>query len=433
MTEPRSPEDWLAEVRRYEREGELFRAFDLARQALEHFPDDLRLKHRAVLCLASTGAASQAAALFDSLRLDKAIDKPLSSRLELDIAALRSRLIKDEALAASGSTRAAALAWAADDYARLFVKATAAGNEEAYYPGINAATLYLLAGDQARAAKLARQVLDQLASWPPDRKSYYEVASELEAQLVLGELDDAHESAKAVRARIRDSAQTDYRGLSSTVRQLRLIIDAKGLGPEWRDALAPPRVLHFLGHIVAPAGRPGRFPAEQELEVRQAIAGLLAARDIGFGYGSLAAGADILFAEALLDRGAGLHVVLPFERDEFVDVSVRPSGDEWVERFNHCLSRATTVQYATEEPVPRRRPSVRLLQRAGDGAGAIARPAPVDRRRADRGLGRVAVQRAGRHRRRRGAMAAEREIAAPHLGGKRFPARASRMRAQAAA
>src|SRR4051812_11728059 len=106
--ELRRPEEWLAEVRRLEREGELFRAYDMARQGLEHFPDDLPLKHRAVLCLASTGATTQAAALFDRFRLDQAVDNSMSSRLELDIAALRSRLIKDEALAASGNGRAAA-------------------------------------------------------------------------------------------------------------------------------------------------------------------------------------------------------------------------------------------------------------------------------------------------------------------------------------
>jgi 2-methylisocitrate lyase-like PEP mutase family enzyme len=56
--------------------------------------------------------------------------------------------------------------------------------------------------------------------------------------------------------------------------------------------------VHFLGHIIAPPGRSGRFPAMQAREVKEAIAERLAARDVGFGYGSLAAGADILFVEA---------------------------------------------------------------------------------------------------------------------------------------
>src|SRR4026208_177126 len=133
MPEPRRSdelpaEDWRAGgggawVGGLEREGELFRAYDLARQGLERFPDDLALKHRSVLCLASTGAANQAGALFDHFRLDQAIEDAPSGGGALDIAALRSRLIKDEALGVTGSGRTAALAWAADDYARIYDKA----------------------------------------------------------------------------------------------------------------------------------------------------------------------------------------------------------------------------------------------------------------------------------------------------------------------
>ena len=45
----RSPADWLVEIKRYEREGELLQAYDTARQGLAKYPNDLALKHRAVL------------------------------------------------------------------------------------------------------------------------------------------------------------------------------------------------------------------------------------------------------------------------------------------------------------------------------------------------------------------------------------------------
>jgi class 3 adenylate cyclase len=136
------------------------------------------------------------------------------------------------------------------------------------------------------------------------------------------------------------------------VRQLRLVIEAKGHGREWLALIAPPRVIHYLGHIISAPGKPGRFPAEQEPAVKAAIERMLAEEDVGFGYGSLAAGADILFAEALLARKAQLHVVLPFDREEFIEVSVRPSGDNWVERFEQCFRAAETsgtVRFATED------------------------------------------------------------------------------------
>ena len=67
-----------------------------------------------------------------------------------------------------------------------------------------------------------------------------------------------------------------------------------------------------------------------------------------YAYGSLASGADILWAEALLGRGAELHVVLPFARDAFIESSVASSGPGWVERFERCLGAAFSVIYATE-------------------------------------------------------------------------------------
>ena len=115
------------------------------------------------------------------------------------------------------------------------------------------------------------------------------------------------------------------------------------------SALAGPAVAHFCGHRIAAPGSGGRFPAAQEASVARAIAEELDRRPVGIAYGSLASGADILWAEALLDRGGELHVLLPFAREEFVRTSVAPSGARWVERFERCLSAAATVGYATDD------------------------------------------------------------------------------------
>lgn len=348
---PQTPDEWVAAVRSCEREGELFRAYDLARQGLNAFPDAPRLEHRAVLCLASTGARQKATQLLEGL-LKRHSDISLTTPLGLDIAALRPRLLKDEAFATHGGDRIPRLTVAADAYAEVYRKAVAAGNPEAYYPGVNGATLYLLAGRDDEASALAHEVLDRLRGLPTERKSYYEAVSELEAQLLLGDLAHARDNARAVGAAIREDAQKDwkdYRSLAGTVRQLRLIIAAKGLDAEWLSELLPPPVIHFLGHIIAAPGHRGRFPTEQAEAVQAQIVELLDRSDVRFGYGSLAAGADILFAEALLRRGAHLHVVLPFDRAEFVETSVLPAGGDWVARFEACLEKATTVRYATED------------------------------------------------------------------------------------
>jgi class 3 adenylate cyclase len=64
---------------------------------------------------------------------------------------------------------------------------------------------------------------------------------------------------------------------------------------------------------------------------------------VGFACGALACGADILIAEALLDRGVELHAILPFEEEDFLAQSVRPGGAGWEERYRACRDRAARI------------------------------------------------------------------------------------------
>jgi class 3 adenylate cyclase len=125
-----------------------------------------------------------------------------------------------------------------------------------------------------------------------------------------------------------------------------MICELQGIDPGILTALAGPEVVHFCGHRI---GDDQRFAVAAEALVAGRVAEVVAAHAPGYGYGSLASGADILWAEALLGAGAELHVVLPFRRDEFVEISVASSGRGWVERFDRCLAAATTVRFATED------------------------------------------------------------------------------------
>ncbi len=348
----RTAAEWLAEVRRHERAGDLFEAYDQAHQGLAEHPGDWALKHRAVLCLASTGATRRALDELAASGIDRIAPEELAAlppAFALDLASLRPRLLKDAAVAARGPARRELLAAAAAAYEAPYRAARAAGLANAYYPGINCATLRLLAGDAEGAAALARELLAQLAEWPGE-KSYYEIATELEAQLLTGDLARAEASAAALREALRRQPDPNYRDLASTIAQLRRIVAAKNLAFDPAAALAPPRVIHYLGHIISPPGQGGRFPAEQEGEIAARIAAAVGGAELTFAYGSLAAGADILFAEAVLARpGNRLHVVLPFDLDEFIAVSVRPAGEGWVERFHRCWEAARERRFATED------------------------------------------------------------------------------------
>jgi class 3 adenylate cyclase len=350
-TQHRSASEWLAQAREEERKGELFRAFDLAIQGLDQHPGDLWLKHCAVLTLASTGATELAKAKFKELGLDtvsNATRGEMPPGLIMSLSTLQARLVKDEALKHTGDARRTLLATSAALYETAYREHADAGPHETYYPAINAATLRLLTGDGARASRWAQITLEELAKTPADGHGYFELVSAAEAHLVLGDEERARDFALRAHASKDWATEADYRALASTIRQLRLVTEANVLAGDWLKDIAPPRVIHYVGHIIAAPGQFGRFPSEHEEAIRREIDSAFDGSKIGAGYGSLASGADILFAEALLRHGASLHVVLPFDEEEFVDVSVRPAGPDWVERYWTCRRAAQSVRFATE-------------------------------------------------------------------------------------
>jgi class 3 adenylate cyclase len=347
----RSASEWLAEAKEEERKGELFRAFDLAVQGLDQHPGDLPLKYCAVLSLASTGATQQAKAKFKELGLDAVSNAPrgeISRGLIMSIATLQARLVKDEALKRTGDVRRALLTMSADLYEAAYRDHANAGHRQAYYPAINAATLHLLTDDRAGALQWARTALGELGKIPSDRHGYFELVTAAEAHLLQGDVEQARAHTLRACASKDWTSEADYRALASTIRQLQLVTEAKALDGDWLKDIAPPRVIHYVGHIIAAPGQFGRFPSGHEETIRREIDNAFGGAKIGAGYGSLASGADILFAEALLRHKASLHVVLPFDEEEFVDVSVRPAGPDWVERYWTCRRSAQSVRFATE-------------------------------------------------------------------------------------
>jgi hypothetical protein len=323
--------------------GEFFRAFDLAQAGLRDHPGHVGLSHLAVLSLTNSGATGLAADTFSRLGLEQVET--------VEMLSLRGRLAKDRAHATLGEARRAALQEAYAWYENALERALETANQNAYYPAINAAFVCLLAGHPAQSRERAQAVLDLLgakinaARTGTQGDRYWILASAIEAFLLTDDIDQAKALlADAVQAGADNPAQ-----LSATWRQLEHILAAKDLPRATLAELAPAEAVHYLGHIIAPPGRTGRFRYEMETEIAARIEQTLEGTRISVAYGALAAGADIMLAEALLRRGVALHVVLPFERDDFTAVSVRPSGNEWVDRFDSCLNQAASVRFATED------------------------------------------------------------------------------------
>jgi hypothetical protein len=276
-----------------------------------------------ITALARSGALAQAWGLFRAGGYEDRTDDPVAL-------AVKGRLLKDEARRAAGGERVAFLKEAGACYAAADAIAPAP------YLLINVATLALLAGDVAKAEDAAHAVLARLDSDTPIAETpYWLGATRAEALLLLGDVAGADQALGAARAADPDG-WSDH---ASTLRQFAAIIAAQGGDATWLQVHRPPKSLHYAGHL--------GIAAEQSGALRTEIDAVLEDANIGFGYGALAAGVDVIVAEALLARGAELHVTLPTQRDMFLAQSVLPFGGAWVGRFEACLASATTVCEAT--------------------------------------------------------------------------------------
>ena len=120
----------------------------------------------------------------------------------------------------------------------------------------------------------------------------------------------------------------------------------------------------------------GRFPRGDEGAVAARIAEVVARHAAGFAYGSLASGADILWAEALLAAGSELHVVLPFAREEFIALVGGASGAGGSSGSSAAPPRRRRSDYATDDAFLGDDVLFRYGTRARDGTRAAACPLP---------------------------------------------------------
>ena len=102
------------------------------------------------------------------------------------------------------------------------------------------------------------------------------------------------------------------------------------------------QVLLFSGHMIDDDERKEpRFPPGEEDVATAAIVAAVDELPVGpddLGITEGACGGDLLFAEALLARGASLELRLPFREPLFIEKSVAypketPPPDRWLERF----------------------------------------------------------------------------------------------------
>lgn len=289
--------------------------------------------HTHILRLARSGSPERAWALMAQHGLLDSASDPKSLTLQ-------ARLVKDLAKRAGTGAEQARLF---DQSAQLYARA--AGITGASYPLINAASLSLFAGKPVQAERFAQEVLDLIEADPEEGETpYWREATRAEALLLLDKEIEARAALRKAIARQPD-AWEDH---AATIGQFARILAEKGWDARWLDPHRPPPSVHFSGIV-------GLAPEERG--VAEAIAHYIASEQPGFAYGALAAGADLLFAEAFIAwreaecPEAELHVVLPYPVDRFRQISVAAFGDHWVARFDAALAQATsTTTYGLDDP-----------------------------------------------------------------------------------
>jgi len=329
--------DVVSRAERFLAQGEPLLAYDAVSEGLTDLPNNIRLRQLQGLALARSGATQRANAVLQALRDQHQADEETLGML--------GRTFKDLAAAAADPTeRKKFLKRAAEIYGDAYQQTGG------YWSGINAATINLLVGETKRAGELARNVRRQCLKEieDPGGDSYWELAALGEAALISHNLSEAGQW----YARAAEQGKRRFGDLQSSRRNARLILEHWKDGSKWIDNyLRISNVVVFAGHMIDRPDRVSpRFPSELEPAVAREIRNLIDRLDPGFGFASAACGSDILFLEAMLDRGAEVSIVLPYDRNEFVSDSVDfVPNSNWRSRFDRVLERANRVITASPQ------------------------------------------------------------------------------------
>lgn len=383
----RSQDAWSGEIRGLLEDGQFFLAYDVAKEAAKAHPDSVTFRLFGALALVRSGAVAEArrlldpvaerlagrgTATYDMLTLLRKVQPLLQGAASEDANALVGELAR--AIVRLGSARAEDAPVEADTplVGEIFLEMWQRSDRRddllrslesfersfrarpARPAGINAAALSWLAGDPARSHSLANEVLRLCrpggddGDAPGERERFDRFATEGEAHLLLGD----GEAALAAYRRAAEVPNQPYAWVVQAIQRLRLL---QGGGVAVPDAvlqlLKPPTVLVFAGQpLDTPGCEESFFPPAIEGAVRAAIAQGIDQLGANIGYCSASCGSDILFIEAMIERGAEVHVWLPFALEDFVRARVAYGGPRWERRFRNALKLASTVSFATEEP-----------------------------------------------------------------------------------
>ncbi len=309
-------------------------AIDICKNAIERFGPSPTSQYLQALAYANCGSREEVFRLLDPLK--EAVTK--KDDVYTDTLSLVGRLEKDRyTRAPEGDEKDNALANALDAYHSAY-EITGAS-----FPGINAATLFLLADAKQQSREIAAALITSNAS---DQDEFWQLATLAEAHVLLEEYD----TAKHYYEQVVDKAGKNFGLIASVKKHLPYIDEKQSVPNAILNLLDGPAIAIFSGHMFDTEDRAEpRFPVSLREQVAEAIGNYIDEVDVKVAYCSAACGGDLIFCREILNRGLELNIVLPFASEEFRRTSVAIKGiDESMEYWD-ILKAANSVTIATDE------------------------------------------------------------------------------------
>ena len=310
--------------------------YELSRQYVKGSPGEFELRHFSALSLAKLGAPDKALDIAKEILKESNSLNPI---LTEEVLSLLGRIYKDKASSARNIS-----------YKYQYLKQSINSYNEAYlinkgyYPGINLATLLMISGDKERSKKVAEEVLKQCISVQDD--NFWRLATIAEAYCIL----DQKEDSKIYFKKAITSSGNSIDLKIAVSKQLFELNKVLCIDEEILSIVDPPNVCSFAGHLIDKEESDiVRFPLADTDLIRKNISKAIEENNIQISYSGCAAGADIIFLELMQEKKLQTHILIPFDQNDFFEVSIKPYGEMWGKRYKNVIKKATSVKILTGE------------------------------------------------------------------------------------
>jgi class 3 adenylate cyclase/tetratricopeptide (TPR) repeat protein len=334
-------------------QGEWLLTCDAAREILHYWRDEVGDRSPDVVrvCMSYATALTRLGftrAAREELQPYSGTDVPLDVDLQADVYLLLGDILREES---HHATSHAARLSAAAEALQFYERALAIEPDRLRSLGLTAA-MSLLLGERGstlreQAELRAQRILDVAEELCESDGTYPRSSwARAVAQTVLGDAEAAAASYREMQSAPGFTTQD----LADARHRAQFHAEAIGKPRDFfNEAFPPLQLIVFAGDRLGGFGEAAAIPAESIEPLRTAIRAKLDELDVRVGLVCPAAGADLLFIEALLERNGIVHIILPWSRNEFRETSVRrlePAGmpPVWEPLFERAINEAATIR-----------------------------------------------------------------------------------------